>query len=143
MSDATIGFGVLFKTGDGGAPEVFTAAVEVTNITPPAMSRDSVDATHELSPNAWREFIAGLKDGGDVSFDMNFIPGGATSASMMAEFALDSSAAIKNRQIVFPDGSMFTFAAFLTGYEPDAPIDDKMSATATFKVTGEPTLVQA
>ncbi|WP_262048658.1 phage tail tube protein [Bradyrhizobium sp. Bra78] len=142
-TEATVGIGVLFKTGDGAVPEVFTTGVEITNITPPSMSRDSVDATHELSPNSWREFIPGLKDGGEVSVDMNFVPGNAEAAALMAEFALDGAAAIKNRRIEFPDGSYFAFAAFLTGYEPDAPIDDKLAASATFKVTGEPTLVQA
>lgn len=142
-TDAAIGFGTLFKTGNGATPELFSTVAEVTGITPPAMSRDTVDATHELSPEAWREFIAGLKDGGEVSFDMNFVPDSADAANFMAELDLQGSAATKNRLILFPDGSVFKFAAILTGYEPDAPIDDKMSASVTFKVTGKPNLVQA
>ncbi|NPU63387.1 outer capsid protein Hoc [Bradyrhizobium sp. 83012] len=139
-TNATIGFGTLFKTGNGAVPEIFTTLAEVTNITPPAMARDTVDVTHELSPEAWREFIAGLKDGGEVSVEMNFVPGQSDAAALMAELALSGSAALKNRQIVFPDGSVFAFAAILTAYEPDAPIDDKMSASVTFKVSGKPTL---
>lgn len=142
-TSARIGYGTLFKSGNGAVPEVFTTLAEVTGITPPAMARDTVDATHEESPGAWREFIAGLKDGGEVSFDLNFIPGGTSAAAMMAELDLDGSLATKNRQIAFPDGSYFSFAAILTGFEPDAPIDDKMSASVTFKVTGKPLLVQA
>ena len=142
-SDANIGFGTLFKTGNGAVPEIFTTLAEVTNITPPALSRDTVDVTHELSPEAWREFIAGLKDGGEVSIDMNFVPGSTDAASLMAELSLTGKAAIKNRQVVFPDGSVFAFAAILTGYEPDAPIDDKMAASLTLKVTGKPTLTGA
>ena len=80
-TNARIGYGTLFQTGNGAVPEVFTTLAEVTNITPPKMSRDTVDATHEESPGAWREFIAGLKDGGDVSLDLNFIPGGTAAAS--------------------------------------------------------------
>ncbi|WP_315804035.1 phage tail tube protein [Bradyrhizobium sp. SZCCHNS3002] len=139
-TSASIGFGTLFKSGNGAVPEIFTTIAEVTAITPPAMSRDTVDASHELSPEAWREFIAGMKDGGEVSLEMNFIPGGVDAANLMAELALTGSAALKNRQIVFPDGSVFAFAAILTGYEPDAPIDDKMAASLTFKVSGKPSL---
>lgn len=140
-TDADLGFGVLFKTDDGTGN--FVTLAEVNDVNPPGMSRDSVEVTHELSPNAWREFIAGLKDGGEVSLELNFVPGGSAIAAMMAEFALESSEATKNRQVNFPDGSYFAFAAFLTGNEPAAPIDDKMALSLTFKVTGEPVLYQA
>jgi predicted secreted protein len=142
-TQASIGFGTLFKTGDGASPEVFTEIAEVTGVTPPNMARDTVDASHEQSPGAWREFIAGMKDGGEVSFDLNFIPGGTAAAALMAEYDLDGPDALKNRQVVFPDTSMFEFAAILTGFEPDAPLDDKMSAKVTFKVSGKPVLTQA
>lgn len=137
---ARIGYGTLFKTGDGMSPETFTQLSEVTGITPPSMSRDSVDVSHEQSPSAWREFIAGLKDAGEISLDMNFDPANAGSTALMAELTLNGSAAVKNRQIVFPDNSMFTFAAFLTKYEPDAPLEKSMTAKVTFKITGAPTL---
>jgi predicted secreted protein len=142
-TSARIGYGTLFKSGNGAVPEVFTTLAEVTAITPPAMARDTVDATHELSPGAWREFIAGLKDGGEVSLDLNFVPGGTAAAAMTAELDLDGPLASINRQIIFPDSSYFSFVGILTAFEPDAPIDDKMAASVTFKVSGKPTLVQA
>lgn len=142
-TSARIGYQTLFKSGNGASPEVFTTLAEVTSITPPAMARDTVDATHTESPGAWREFIAGLKDGGEVSLELNFVPGGSAAAALAAEMDLDGPLATKNRQILFPDGSYFSFAGILSGFEPDAPLDDKMSASVTFKVTGKPTLVQA
>jgi len=45
-------------------------------------------------------------------------------------------------QIAFPGGSVtVSFTGFMTGFEP-GPLsaDDKMTATATFKVDGKPTL---
>lgn len=140
---ARIGYGTLFKSGNGASPEVFATLAEVTNITPPAISRDTSDASHEESPGAWREFIAGLKDGGEISLELNFVPGNSASLALMNEFDLDGPQATKNRQVVFPDGSYFAFAAILTAFEPDAPIDDKMTASATYKITGKPSLVQA
>jgi len=142
-TSARIGYATLFKSGNGASPEVFTTLAEVTAITPPAMARDTVDATHNESPGAWREFIAGLKDGGEISLELNFIPGGPAALSITAEMDLDGSLAAKNRQILFPDGSYFSFSGILTSFEPDTPLDDKMAASVTFKVSGKPSLVQA
>lgn len=141
-TQARIGYGTLFASGNGASPEVFTTLGEVTNITPPGWSRDTVDATHEQSPDAHREFIAGLADAGEMSLDINYVPGGAASSSLEAEKSLTGPSAAINRRLTFPDGSYMTFVGILTGFEPDSPIDDKMAATITFKVSGKPTFVQ-
>lgn len=135
-TQARIGHGTLFKIGNGATPEVFTTVAEVTSITPPGMSRDAIDATHEESPGAWREFVGGLKDGGEVQLELNFVPGSATTILLMAE--LDANPG--NKQIVFPGGQIFSFVALCTALEPEAPLDDKMVASATYKVSGQPTL---
>lgn len=143
-TSARIGYGARFQNGDGGSPEAFTdlVGIEITNITPPQPTRDSIDASHELSPDSYREFIPGLVDAGEVSIEFNFVPDAAGFATMLTELATAGSSAVKNRRIVFPDGSYFQFSAFLTGVSPETPLDDKMSATATFKVTGKPELTQ-
>lgn len=135
-TEARIGHGTLFKIGNGATPEVFTTVAEVTSITPPGMSRDAIDATHMESPDGWREFIGGLKDGGEVELGLNWVPGSATTILLMAEI----EAAAGNKQIVFPNGEIFSFAALCTGLSPEAPVDGKMEASATYKVSGKPTL---
>lgn len=139
-TQARIGYGSSFGTGDGNSPEVFTSLLEVTKITPPQAKVDSVDASHEASPGAAKEFIPGMVDYGQCVVEMNYIPKNATALALTTELA---SRPTKNRQIAYPDGSTLTFAAFLLDYSPDDPLDTKMTATATFKVTGVPTLVQA
>lgn len=141
MTDAVIGHGVQFKTGDAASPEVFTAVAEVTSVSGPTLARDPVEATHTDSTEAWREFIAGLKDGGEVTITMNFLAGNATqnNSGLLGDF---NSQAAQNYRITWPSSPTvdWTFAAILTGFEPDAPIDDRMTASATFKITGKPTL---
>ncbi len=141
---ADIGFGTLFQSGAGNSPETFTTFAEVTNITPPNISRDSIDASHEQSPDAWREFIAGLKDGGEVTIEFNFLPGQSSTTTMLAEFDLAGPSATKTRRIQFYRSGVvianWEFEGFLTGFEPEAPLDDKMTASATFKVSGKPVL---
>lgn len=145
--EVRIGHGTLFKSGDGSSPETFTTLAYVTNVGGPSIARDSIDASHTQSPNQWREFIAGMKDAGEVSIDLDFVtdgnsPSTSNSAVLMAEFSNDGSAATKNRQIVFPNGAIWSFSAFLTAFEPAAPVADKVTASATFKITGQPTLAQ-
>ena len=44
------------------------------------MSADEVEVTSNDSPEQWKEFIAGLKDGGDISFDMIYLIDDATQS---------------------------------------------------------------
>lgn len=135
-TQAGIGYGVLMKVGDGASPnEVFTTLqAEVTSITPPGYSRDAIDATHTESPDRFREYIAGLMDAGEVELDLNFVP---TVADAIIAALL---AGKRNYQLLFPGVLTWTFAAICTAYTPSAPVDDKMTATATFKVSGKPVL---
>jgi hypothetical protein len=134
-TDATIGYGSIFAYGDSGSPEVFSALAEVVSITPPQLVRDTVDATHMASPQKWREFVPGLKDGGEVSLEMNFIPGNSDWDFLFLAFNQET---VRNYRITFPNAESWTFAAYCTGIEAAVPLDDKMSATATFKVSGPP-----
>lgn len=64
------GFGTQFKRGDGGGVEVFTPLADVTNVSGPGLSRETIDVTSHGSPDAWMQFIGGLKDGGEVSLEI-------------------------------------------------------------------------
>jgi predicted secreted protein len=139
-TQARIGHGTtLGLRAAGDHAGAYTNLGEVTNITPPPVTRDIIDATHMESPEGWREFIAGLKDGGEMSCDLNFVPGSATDDTLVAMQAEDDP---RDMQITFPNGVIWGFVAYCTGYEPTAPVDDKMTATATFKVSGKPDFIE-
>ncbi|MCY0919603.1 MULTISPECIES: phage tail tube protein [unclassified Streptomyces] len=130
-------FGTQFKRGDGGSPETFTALAEVTNISGPGLSRETIDVTSHSSPDAWMEFVGGLKDGGEVSIDVNYAP--SMHDSLVDDF---DDVDPRNYQVVFPDPDTTTWSikAVMTGFESEAPYDDKLAATITFKVSGKPTI---
>lgn len=134
-TSTSIGYGTTFAVGDGGGPEVFTDLAEVTNVTGPAVTRETVDATHMGSPNRYREFIAGLIDGGEVTVDMNYVPGGATEILLNA--CLEQVAA-RNYRITAPNTEVLAFSGFCTAKSAAIPLDDKMTLSATFKVSGDP-----
>ena len=137
-----IGLGVEFAVGDGASPEVFTKVAEVLSVGGPSLSRDTPEATHTDSTAGYKEFIAGMKDGGEVTINMNFLPADASqdlATGLLGDFGTDTPI---NYQITFPYSPTvaWTFAGFITGFEPDVPIEDRMTASVTFKVSGQPTL---
>lgn len=141
-TNARIGHGVTFAIFDTAvSPDDYVTLAEVTSITPPSLARDAVEATHTESPEKWREFIPGLKDAGEVTIELNFIPDGAAITKLLA---LINSDVVSNCRIRFNDPSpaiLWVFNAYLTAIEPEAPIDDKMTASTTWKLTGKPAFI--
>lgn len=136
-SAAMLGYGSVFQVQTENSPDSFVDMAEISSISPPTFSLDQVDVTHMQSPLRNREFISGLNDPGECSFDMNFIPG-STSDNRLFELLGLPTGTSRRRQcrIVFPNHVTWIFSAELTGYEPTVPVDDKMTATVTFKVSG-------
>lgn len=137
-TQARIGHGSSFLMGDSNSPGTWTEIAEITSITPPSVSRDVIDATNSDSPDRWREHIPGLLDGGEVTIEGNFIPGGAGDVALIVA---QTDTFARAYRIIFPNAVVWDFQAFCTAYEPEAPFDDKMTFSATFKVSGKPDFV--
>lgn len=133
MTEAISAFGTTLKKGE-------EAIAELTNIGGPSLSADTIDVTsHGSATDGYREFIQGVRDGGEISIEGNFIPGNAGQKALKADF--DTGTAY-DYTITFPvvTGVNWTFSAIVTAFECSAPFDDKASFTATLKVSGKPAL---
>ena len=118
-----------------GGTGSFQKVAEVTNLTPPGRTRDTVDATHLESPDGYKEYIPGLKDAGEATLTINFDP--ADQDILLEAF---ENGAVES-QITFPNKVTLTFDGIVTGYEiNDVVADEKMSATFTVKPSGRPVL---
>jgi predicted secreted protein len=142
MTLAIDAYGTLLQSGDGGSPEAFTTIAEVTDITGPGLVQDPLDVTSHESPGAFREFVGGLLDGGEVTFTINYVPTAATHDASTGLIADMIARIIRNYQLVFPDvgATTWSFSALIAAFEPAEPVDDRLSAEVTLKVTGQPTL---
>ncbi|MEU9777144.1 phage tail tube protein [Streptomyces sp. NPDC047968] len=124
-------------TGSGA----YAVIASVTDISGPSRSRESIEVTAHDSPNKYREFIKGLKDGGEVEITLNYDPASATHAALDADFEEDD---LRSYQVVIlpgdPDEHTWTLTAMITDLGDSYPTDDKMERTATFKISGKPTL---
>jgi Lambda phage tail tube protein, TTP len=137
-SQAMLGYGSTVQISTAASPDSFQQMDEIKSITPPSNTLDQIDVTHMQSPNRRREFISGLNDGGEFSFEMNFVPGSNTD-DFLFDLLNTPVGQSRRRSIVlsFPTGASWSFGGELTTYEPTVPFDDAMIATATFKVSGD------
>lgn len=130
-------FGTQLQRSDMGASPVFTSIANVTTFKGPKIKRNTADVTAHDSPTRWMEFIGTLVDGGDVAIDINYDP--SFHNALISDF---QDTAARNYKLIYPLGSStWSFSAFLTDFEAQAPVDGKLSASVTFKVTGKPVLV--
>jgi hypothetical protein len=70
------------------------------------------------SPKATKEFLLGLRDPGEASMEMNYIPGSISDLKLNA--IRDARVSIHAR-ITYPNGVTATFTALLTGYAHQRP----------------------
>jgi len=135
-------YGIALKQGDGGSPESFTDIAQVVNLGGPSLKLDPLDVTNHGSTSGWREFIGGLLDAGEVTLELNYDPAEGTHDATTGLIADMTARTVRNFQLVFPDSgsTLWSFAALVTGFEIGAPVDGKLTASATLKLSGQPTL---
>ena len=142
MSNAIWAIGTLLKIGDGGTPtEVFTTIGEITNITGPGVTLDTIEVTNHSSPGGCEEHIPSVLRTGEVTFDINFVPGSPTQSFATGLIGDAVSRTLRNFELLFPNLVKWEFAGYVIGFEPDAPFDGKLGASVTVKPVGQPTLV--
>jgi len=142
MTSAINSFGTLLKIGDAATPENFTTIAEVADIGGPGLKANTEDVTHHGSSGGWEEKIVTTLAAGDVKFDLNFQPVASTHSQTSGLLRDMKNKTKRNFQLVFPDtgNTTWTFAAYVTGFEPKAPVKGKLSASVTLEITGQPTL---
>ena len=132
-------FGTLLKIGDGATPtEAFTTIAEVRDISGPALGLDTEESTNHSSTGGWEESVATILRSGEVTFEINFDPVGATHDDATGLIKDMTDKTLRNFELVFPDAATTTwsFAAYVTGFEPAAPVAGKLSASVTLKPSG-------
>jgi hypothetical protein len=113
---------------------------ELKSIGLPELTLETVDVTNHQSASGAREFVGTLINGGDVAISGNFIKGDSNG-----QIGLKADLLAKTVQafvITFPDATTtWTFSALVTKFKvDDATIEGEIPFSATFKVTGLPTL---
>jgi Lambda phage tail tube protein, TTP len=102
---------------------------------------DTGTGTHTLMEGrGWKEFVGTLRDPGQMTLDMSFMPANATQSGT-AGLILDlKNGTRRNFTLTFPDTTvMGPFTALVADFKLSAPVDGKLSAVCTLRLSGNPT----
>lgn len=144
-SNAWWAYGSELKIGDDGTTETFTKIAEIIDIDGPSMSRDAIEVTSQDSTSGWREFIPGMRDGGEVSITANWIPVHATQDGTSGVLSKFTDDVLHNWQIITAgDGSSGTididFAGIVTDFSISLPMEEQAQLEFTLKISGAVTI---
>lgn len=136
MTLATTSQGVQLRRGDGATPtEGFTLIAEIQNINGPNESTKQIDVTN-LDSEA-REYINGLIDGGEVSFDGNFVGSNAQQQGLRDDMV---DGVLRNFELALADDdtnpTTISFSAIVTAFGIKSAVDTQVTFSATLKLSG-------
>jgi predicted secreted protein len=125
----TFGNGATFILGT-------TTVSEITNVSAPKISGDTIDVTTHNNTTRFRDFIKGLMDGGEIT-----IEGNMNYTDYTTVFVASVTTSLYSSTVNMPTSpsvTRWTANVMVTSLETNAPHDDKIPFSATMKVTGIP-----
>jgi hypothetical protein len=125
-------------TGQGTTLTWNGAIADVVSISAPSVSAATLDTTNLASIH--RTFIAGTIDSGEMSVEIMYDPMSDTDLEDAWDNTATAAPAAASAVITFSDSATFTFQAIMTGFSANIAIDDKVTASLTFKITGAVTV---
>jgi predicted secreted protein len=135
-------FGVVVQYGTTTGTATSQTLANVTNVSGLDSDVEEIDVTSHDSSGAYREMVASFIDAGEVQIDLNFDPNAATHrATSPGIMWLRDQRLTVPWKVKFPGtpSHSVSFMGFVKSIPFDAPFDDKLSATATIRVSGSAT----
>lgn len=105
----------------GGLTDINASGTDVT----------MVDNTSHDSSGGYREFLAGLKDGGTLELTGRYNYADAGQADLKSEEGVTHAV-----YVILSDNSGLAFNAIIGGFSTSNPLDDAVEFTASAKITG-------
>ena len=130
----------------GGTTYVDIAYVH--DISGPNITRGDVDVTNHDSTDGYREFLPGLTDPGDVTFQIGFDPLDAdhtqgAGTGLLGDFAFNDGCDPTNWEItlnVCAGTAVWTFEGYVNSWSGVYAVEGELLADIGVKVAGKPTL---
>ena len=126
-------------------PSTYTAMAQVGDISGPSIESEQIEVSHRADGdpvNMWRRYVAGMKDGGEVTFTLIFDPDDPTHDPTLSTslYAVAASGEPEGFRLDYPgqgtDRTFADFSAYVTNMDFDAPLEEGLTAEVTLKVSG-------
>jgi len=129
-------------SSDGGT--IYTVIPEVKGLAVPEIQVEYPDATNLDSPGGFREFVAGLKDAGEIS-----IPAGYTSGAYNTAVGFQANATLIFFKTTLPKetgqattGDVFVFSGFVSPRLETNAVGEIISMSLNIRTSGNVTFTQ-
>ena len=145
MTQPLSSHGTLLKMGALGGGGPYTAVAELVDSAGPSIEQTIHDAPSQAT--TWMKKVAGMMKAKETTFDINLIPKDATHDKTTGLLSLLGLMQVTGWQILYNDAgagtaSKWEFDAYLSGYDPDNPVDGILKASVTLTINGEPTFTE-
>ena len=129
--------GVLIKVGDAASPEVFSLIPEIVSFDGPGGSASEIDVS-DLASTA-KEFRLGLKDEGDFTFEMMYLPNDTQHQLLQTA---RTNRTLTSFEITLTDSpaSVMTFSAFVREFSLSGSVDDVIRGNVGLRISGAVTI---
>lgn len=134
-TEAELGYGsvVKFETVDGGG--TYVTIEEQRDLPEFGDDSDLQEVTHQESPDSRKEFIAGLAEGSEYSFECNYVRGTVQDAIRAAR------GTTRNFRLVYSTtpALTLTFPAVILSAKISAPVNAAKALMIRLKISGDVT----
>lgn len=130
-------YGTALKVFDIYTALAYVTVAYVRDISGPNLSLDALEDTAHDTSGAARGFLGGLLDAGEVTLDLAW-DAANSSHDVLLNLLINRQGSIF--QLVWPDTSQDNFRAFVTAFEPSAPVDNLLTANVTLRLNSFPIL---
>lgn len=112
-----------------------TTVAEVRDFSGVEQTADTDDVTNQSSPDFYREKITTLLDGGDFTFDCNYVPGDGSQLALLTAL---KARGLESFTLTAPGGTgSFAFDARVTKFSgPKGSIGKAATLDITLAITG-------
>lgn len=136
---ATRSMGTTLTKVKSGSEATDTTIANLKSIGAIGVESDEIDVTDLDSPNDYKEFIAGSKDGGSVDL-AGFIKDEDNVETMLA---LAESRAVESWVVEYTTGAKWTFDAFVKSFKDGEKTPEGVyEFTASLRISGKPTFTK-
>lgn len=124
--DGISGFGTTLEGATTGVIGM------ITKVSRTGSDADTINISTMNAPQAWKKFIAGMKDAKEITLTLLYEK---TNAGVLQGAVGQENEAWT---VTIPDGSTWVCDGFVTHVGDESPMEDKISSTATIKLSGIP-----